>query len=237
MLVTSYYNIYNKPEKFIEYIYLFFDLAASGIPIIVFTDPSLVDKFRIFPSSVKVIGIPIESFELYSIGMNYSRELPNNRNPNKDTKKYLSLMNTKIEFILRASEITDINIDTFIWIDFGILKIIKNINEFINKLRLINNKTFQKIIMPGCWKFGTEFNVDNVNWRFCGGFFIIPRKHIYTFYDHSKIVLNDFCTLLNYKLTWETNIWNFIEYFRCKDIIEWYSADHNDSIIIDIINQ
>ena len=67
MLVTCYYDIYNKPERFMEYLYLFYDLGISGIPMVIFTDPSLVYKFRIFPYNVKVIGIPLNEFEFSSL--------------------------------------------------------------------------------------------------------------------------------------------------------------------------
>jgi hypothetical protein len=237
MIVTSYYDIYNKPERFYEYLDLFFDLGASGIPIILFTSPNLVRKFRIFPSSVKVIGVPLESFEFYKLGMSYNGDLPNSRSQTKDTKEFLSLMNTKIEFILKASELFED--DKFIWVDFGILKIIKNVERFINKLKSVNEQSFDTIAIPGCWGFGRSFSVDEVNWRFCGGFFVMPKKHIQSFYNHSKNVFTDFCTIPIYKLCWETNVWSLVEYFALKDSITWYFADHNDSILlnIDLINQ
>lgn len=232
MLVTSYYDIYGKPERFMEYIYNFYDLAISGIPIIVFTDPSLISKFRIFPSSVTVIGVPLEIFELYSLAMKYNGELPSGRTPAKDTKEFYSIMNTKIEFILRALDLCED--DTLIWIDFGILKIVKNKERFINKLRLINNTKFNKITMPGCWSYGRQHSVDQVHWRFCGGFFAIPRQYVATFYQHSKNVLTDFCSMPQYKLTWETNVWSIIEMYAAKDIIDWYFADHDDSIVCNL---
>jgi len=232
MLVTCYYDVYKKPEKFMEYLYNFYDLGISGIPIILFTDPSLVYKFKIFPPTLQVIGIPLELFELYSLGSNYTGELPIHRSPNKDTKEYMSLMNTKIEFILRASELIDD--DTFIWIDFGILKIVKNKQIFLQKLHDVNRGTFDKLMIPGCWGPNHPFQTDSVSWRFCGGFFVIPRKHIQPFFKHSKNVLNDFCTLSIYKLTWETNVWQIVEMFAAQDWLQWYSADHNDSILLNI---
>ena len=235
MIVTCYYDIYNKPEKIIEYLHLFYDIGISGLPIILFTDPLLVEKFQNFPPSVKVIGMSLDLFELYSIGNKYNGELPNSRCITKDTKEFYSLMNTKIEFILRASEMCDV--DNFIWLDFGILKIIKNTVHFINKLKSVNESTFDKITIPGCWTMGRSFSVEVVNWRFCGGVFVIPRKHIQTFYEHSRNVLTDFCTQAIYKLTWETNVWNIVEYFACSDIIQWFFADHNDSILHNIDNQ
>jgi hypothetical protein len=235
MLVTSYYEIYDKPERVSYYMTLFDKLGNSGIPIILFTDPSLVEHFKAFPSSVTVIGMDIKTFELYSMAMNYSGDLPASRNTTKDTKEFLALMNTKIEFVLKASKLeVAVPEETFIWIDFGILKIIKDVNRFINKLKSVNETTYNKIIIPGCWTPDKFFSADHVHWRFCGGLFVIPRKYINIFYDHSKNVLNDFCTLPHHKLTWETNIWNIIESTRAKDIIQWFSADHNDTILLNI---
>jgi hypothetical protein len=235
MLVTCYYDIYDTPDKFMEYVSSFYELGNSGIPIIVFTDPSLVSSFRNFPDTVKIIGMPLDFFELYSIGMAYHGELPLYRNVKKDTKEFLSLMNTKIECILRASEICEDS--TFVWIDFGILKIIKDRSSFLEKLRMVHQHSFSKVLIPGCWSPTSPFYIDSVHWRFCGGLFIIPREHISSFYQHSKHVLTDFCTLPIYKLTWETNVWFIVELNVGKTWIQWYAADHNDSILpsLDVI--
>jgi hypothetical protein len=237
MLVTCYYNIYGRPDTDNYYLELFKDLGMSGIPITVFTDPSLVHLFSIFPPSVTVIGKSLNDFELYSIGMNYKGELPFNRSASKDTKEFLSLMNTKTEFVSKAAALnftTHLKTDTFIWIDFGILKIVKNKEVFLQKLREINDRIFDKITIPGCWKFGMGHNINNVHWRFCGGLFVIPRIYIDIFNNHHKNVLIDFCTMPQYKLTWETNIWYIVELCSANDIIDWYSADHNDTILTGI---
>jgi len=234
MLVTAYYDIYGKPERFVEYVSLFYDLGVSGIPMILFTDPSLVSKFRIFPASVIVVGMPLNTFELYNIAMNYDGELPPTRNVQKDTKEFFALMNTKMEFVKKAAEIAPEH-NTFMWIDFGILKIMKNPERVLTMLNEIQGKTFTKFTIPGCWSYGRAFTVNAIHWRFCGGFFVIPRTHIDRFYNHSKCVLTDFCTQPIYKLTWETNVWTLIEFCAEKDNIEWYFADHNDTMIMNIV--
>jgi hypothetical protein len=232
MIVTGFYDIYNKPENFKKYFDLFYKVGISGIPIILFTSPNFAEQFKTFPS-VMTISIELSDFELYNLCINFDGDLPEIRNNNKDTKEFLALMNSKIEFILNASRLcTD---DTFIWIDFGILKIIHNIDNFINKLKLINEKRLDKIIIPGCWGKGYSFSFNTVNWRFCGGVLIIPKSHIESFYNYSKIILKNEYNIPNFKLTWETNIWNLIEQIYYKnDEIQWYSADHNDSILLDI---
>jgi len=216
-----------------EYLYLFYDLGISGIPITLFTDPSLVYKFRIFPPTVTVIGVPLTDFELYNMGMNYSRDLPAGRTPQKDTKEFFSLMNTKIEFVKRAMERWP-DISTFSWIDYGILKITKYPERVLAKLAEIGQQSFSKMAIPGCWAFGRNFSVEQIHWRFCGGFFVIPRHYVLPFYEHSKGVLRDFCTMDFYKLTWETNVWATIEFCAEKDNLAWYFADHDDTIILNI---
>lgn len=233
MLVTAYYDIYNKPHKFFEYVSLFYDLGISGIPIVLFTDPSFVYKFRIFPSTVHIVAMPLNSFELYRIGMNYNRDLPDSRTPEKDTKEFFSLMNTKIEFVKKASELYP-DVEQFSWIDFGILKIVRNTDRFIKRLQKIDESSYSKIMIPGCWAQGLPMDVNAIQWRFCGGFLLIPKQFIPEFFQHSKNVLNDFCTMSQYKLTWETNVWYIIEVYAEQHNIEWYYADHDDSMILNM---
>lgn len=234
MLVTCYYDIYQKPERFLEYLYLFYDLAVSGLPILLFTDPALVPKFRIFSSllNIKVIPVPLQEFVLYQLAMSYQGALPVNRTPQKDTKEFYALMNTKMEFIHKAMEHT--TDETLIWIDYGILKIVKNQERFLNKLQEVNETQFHKLTIPGCWGFGRTLHVDSIHWRFCGGFFVMPRHLSSLFYEHSRNVLKDFCTLPQYKLTWETNVWTVIESCAERSKIDWYFADHNDTIVLNI---
>ena len=230
MLVTCYYDIYGKPERFFEYASLFYDLGISGLPIVLFVDPSMVYKFRIFPSTVHVIGLPLQEVELYQLSMSYTGELPSGRTLAKDTKEFYGLMNAKIEFVQRAAAL--FSAEKYMWIDFGICKIFKNTEHVIEKLKELQHRTFTKMYLPGCWPYGRPMSVDHINWRFCGGFFVIPSEFVNCFVDHSKAVLKDFCTMPQYKLTWETNIWTVIEMCAEKENMVWYNADHNDSMIL-----
>ena len=235
MLITCFYDIYCDTSRFQTYFDLFLPLAHSGIPIVLFVDPSDLPRFANLPFTVKVVAAPLADFELYQMAMAYSRDLPNDRNKDKDIKEFYSLMNTKIEFVKRASELPDLPQDsTFIWIDFGILKIIKNKERVILKLKEIHLKPISKMKIPGCWSTGRGFSVESINWRFCGGFFAMPKSYISTFFEHSKNVLRDFCTLSQYKLTWETNVWAIIESCAEKHNMDWYFADHNDTMILNI---
>jgi hypothetical protein len=210
-------------------------VAQSGIPIILFVDPTNFHKFRYLPFTVHVVSLPLSEVKLYQMAMAYQGELPPTRNLSKDIKEYFALMNSKIEFVKIASELPHVPPSpSYTWVDFGFLKMIKDTNKVLDKLKEIHWKPILKMKIPGCWNFGRPFSVDTIHWRFCGTFFMIPTSYLPTFYQHSKNVLSDFCNLSMYKLTWETNVWTIIESCAAKDDIDWYQADHNDSIILNI---
>jgi hypothetical protein len=235
MLVTSFYEIYGKPERIPQYFKWFEPLGYSGLPMIVFTESEFVHLFDAYPATVRVIPLALKSLELYQIGMKYNRELPRHRTPEKDTQEFLSLMNTKIELLKHAA--IHCENDTLIWIDFGIFKIMKTPKKVLAKLFQLTHLSFDKIVIPGCdtyLKHGCF--PDRVNWRFCGGFFVMPREHLDTFYKDSKNVLSSFCDDPQYKLTWEVNIWYIIEMCTGRKNILWYHAGHEDTIVLNIEN-
>jgi len=230
MFVTSFYNIYPGNDRFFEYMTLFYDIAISGLPIVIFVDPSMVYKLRIFPNTVHVIGLPLTDCEIYRQATAYSRELPVGRTVSKDTKEFMGLMNCKPEFIKRAAALFPA--EKYIWIDVGIMKIVKKPEQCIAKLHELEGRSFPKIRFGGCWAFGRPMNVEYIHWRVAGGMIIIPSGFVDEFYNHCKGVVRDFCTLPQYKLTWETNIWSVVELFAMKDNMSWYMCDHDDSLIL-----
>ncbi len=231
MLVTCYYDIYNKPYLFMEYIYYFYDLATSGLPIIVFTEEKYISKFRIFGSNVSVVCLTLDELELFQIGKQYTRNLPSTRNVLKDTKEYLSLMNSKIEFISKASQIcTD---ETFIWIDFDLMRYIKHPEPILKRLHILHTDTYDKIIIPG-FTDNAALSMNEINSHFYGTFFIMPKRFIEDFFQHSKNVFGDFCKLPQYNISWEPNVWCVIEMCAMKSNITWYFADKNDTLITNL---
>lgn len=230
MFITCLYDLYGKPDAMRTYMELFRPLAESGLPFLLFTDPSSCVLWDIVYPNIRIIPLSLSDCELYQIGMSYQGELPTHRHPTKDTQAFFSLMNTKIEFMKKGAALTDH--DTLIWLDIGLLKIATHKERCIERLHAIHRSAYEKITIPGCWSHTSACDVNIVNWRFCGGLLIMPRSFLDRFYDHSKNVLTDFCTMPIYKLTWETNVWSVIEYCAERDNIVWYAADHNDSMIM-----
>ena len=237
MIVTAYYDLYGRPARFWEYFDLFYEVAASGLSIVLFTSPDLIRRFRFLPPTVHLVSLPLEDCELYSMAMAYCGELPSGRTPEKDTREFFALMNTKIEFVKRARAMYPTKTGhAWMWLDYGIMKIMKRPEDVLEKLRALESTVVppKNMLLPGCWGMGQHaFRVDQINWRFCGGFFVIPDDFVDRFYDHSRCVLRDFCTQSQYKLTWETNVWAIIE--ACaedRDRMQWYAADHDDRMIL-----
>ena len=232
MYVTCLYDIYNKPEKMAEYIKLFTPLVESGLVIHLYTSSELAHHFKDYPSNIKVFVVPLKYLELYNLCMKEKTELPNERNPDKDTREYLSLMNTKVELLIRSSEVCED--ETIIWIDFAILKLFSNSQKCIEKFKQFDTLFFDKVNIPGCWYKGEALYLNAIHWRFCGSFVVVPRSLMKRFYNDCKDTLHIFYNK-ELKVTWEVNVWNHIEYYRGKDYVKWYYALHNDSMINNLL--
>jgi Pyruvate/2-oxoacid:ferredoxin oxidoreductase delta subunit len=139
-------------------------------------------------------------------------------------------MNAKSEFIKIVKDANK-DISHFIWFDAGISKIFKHPTETLKNIFNIiatNNFKSNSIFIPGCWSFTPNFDklLTSVCWRFCGGFFIIPRKLVNLF--HYTVCRG--CEDIIFKsglAVWEVNVWAYIE----KDLpIHWIYGDHDDTI-------
>lgn len=232
MFVTCLYDIYNIPEKIVDYIKYFESLAESGIKIHVYTDPKLAPFFSKFIDNVKIIPLPLKYVEIFQIGMTSSTELPDNRSKEKDTKEYFSLMNSKIEFVLKSMNVCED--ETMAWIDFGILKLCKNPQLCCKLLKKIENIKFDKLYIPGSWNQDAGLFMNSVHWRFCGSFVIGPRSLFKTFFEDTKKTFLDGIDKYNL-LIWETNIWCSVEFCGGNKYINWYKASHNDTMILNLI--
>jgi hypothetical protein len=224
--VTAYYKIYDDSDN-TEYIDYFLKWADKGANVVLFLDPlytSVAEKFAAYPK-VKVINdVAFEDFpvaKLFPAGCN----MPASRNEKKDTYKYLVLMNSKLEFIKMAQpHITTPNVA---WIDFGITKILKNIDVAWTKVTNIMIPQ-DKVLIPGCTQ-KAPISYDNVHWRFCGGLVFGTNANLLKF---PALAFSQLLVMQqsNNKLSWEVNVWATMEQAGQADFFQWYSADHNDRI-------
>jgi hypothetical protein len=194
--------------------------------VLVFTDLELgVEDARIH-----VIRIPLVGFQTYASMMAADAALPTHRNPNKDTAAFLALMNTKAEMVFQAASLIKKGwipaVTHVAWIDCGIHKIFREGDDVAGCLRRIQDRRFttDKILMPGCWSAPQRsVSADTVNWRFCGGFFIVPVVLAARFYHATEWTR---VTHFQQTHTWEVNVWAATEKWE-GDLFAWWSADHN----------
>lgn len=248
--VTAYYSIQsssNSERSFAWRLQHFRDLLASGLSIMLFTDS--VEPFRDllqeFPQFQIGDVLPLTETNLYKnhIGAIVNQhQMPEYRNPEKDTFDYLFLMLLKNEFLQRAMEKG--NSTHYAWIDFSISYIFKKAASTLDFLRFICSRPLGRfLIMPGSWATDRNHNFihlygDNVIqivpvWRFCGGFFMGDRESIRAF---NQLYCEQFPRLLEENqntMIWEMNYWAWLEH---KNLFhpQWYYADHHDDMLLNI---
>jgi hypothetical protein len=163
----------------------------------------------------------------------YKDNLPASRNQVKDSFLFLCLMNMKIEFVVSAVNENPFNTNHFAWIDFNLAHIFKDKWQTAQWMHYLTTCFWAPkfIANPGCWDKGQgqESIVDNINWRFCGGFMIGDGESFNELFD---LYLEHFTPFMHkYRhITWEVNFWAWLE-VNARWNITWYKADHDDSIV------
>ena len=230
--VTALYDIGGRPVN--ELLDAFQPFAKSSMNICIFTDQTDLEE-KLGRPGITIRILPRDTLHIFK---HEATVLPKGRNEQKDTLDFLRLMNAKPDFLMRAS-ILHPTASTFVWMDFGILKISKNTERFVKRIQRVEESVElhpNKIILPGCTGriSPTQDCINQPIWRFCGGIAIVPRSLIRPFFEHAFGYLE---TLRSKQtLTWEVNVWAAIESSH-PDLFHWYSADHNDSIVDSPIRQ
>jgi len=223
--VTAFFRLRDRKVDEEELLQNFRELAASGLPITLFADEGFAEDVPDFPSNVHVIERQLGQLWPFR---HHPAGLPEHRDPQKDTKDFLLLQHAKLDLLAAAAkddaEHPPVNFPShYAWIDFGILKIVKDHAAFLTKLKTLAPPP-KCVLAPGCWRKGDHANDDGVNWRFCGGFLLADRGSI------PDLVEDYHVTFRRQKhLTWEVNTWAQME--AAGTLFDWYEADHNDSII------
>jgi hypothetical protein len=214
--VTAFYPI--RTDVPVEaYMNEFRKLMETGVPILLFTEP---DTFiRDLEPNVRQVSLPLVRYE--------NVILPKQRNAQKDTVEFMSLMLMKMKCMTEALQYTDSS--HLAWIDFRVFYIVQHTPIVQEKLRALTTRSFQgltKIAAPGCWNPTPAFDILNsICWRFCGGFFLGPRDIFPLAYQQQTQLVQEHLP----HLTWEVNYWT-----KMEEYFLWYAADHKDSIIMNM---
>lgn len=198
-------------------------LEATGVRLHVFVSPEHRDKIEVRNGVIETITL--EDLDMYSMS---PQGLPDTRRSDKDTRNFLILMNAKIELVNRAIDSGKHSSTHYAWVDFNIYHVLTD--HASERLKSIARTRFPSKCMyfPGCWEKGVVW--DTVNWRFCGGFFLGDVASIRSFY---QLYYQEYPNLP--KLTWEVNVWAYLESIGWE--CDWYAADHDDSILAIVLHK
>lgn len=193
-------------------------LVETGIRIVLFLDHR---STWTFPGNVHVERVSLEETWAWKC-IPQDADLP--KNPNSDTLEYLQIQNTKSQWLVIAEHIDPFKTDWFAWIDFGIVHVFRDPDTTLARIRDLTPPEVPCIEIAGIWGF-LRRDLDNVNWRFAGGFLLVHRSCVNEFFANC---CNTIRTHLP-KVTWEVNIWAIMEADGFK--FRWFPADHDDRII------
>ena len=242
--VTCYLQIYDidydDSKTFEKRLELFMKIVELGVNISVFISPEYENTFNNITkkyNNIKVIEVLSIDELIFTKMTNNNKEycnLPEIRNIIKDSPNYMTLMNSKTEFLYKTIIANPFNTEYFAWFDFSLPYIFKNLNTTLMEFKKLSLQNYigSFIAIPGC----LNFKINDVNWikntvvwRFCGGFLIGDKNSLLNFYNVSINYFPNFLKLTN-NVLWEVNYWAWLE--GCGYISPlWFLADHNDTII------
>lgn len=238
--VTSFLNMNeSRPScrNIDTYFSLFQHLVDSRIQIHAYVSPEYYEicKNRFKSDYVFFESIQLEDLRAYKELSTIKVSLPAIRNTDKDTYNFLTIMNSKTEFMQKAIQ-TDIFSSThFAWIDFGIFHIIKNIQHIKELLYKISTATLKDsfLAIAGIYPRRPYVDFSNIDWRCCGGFFIGDKNSMLEF---DMLYKNNFFRITEQTgiLTWETNIWAWFEQFLTWNPIIYLARSHDDTMFENI---
>ena len=208
----------------------FKQLAASGIPLILYLDERLKERGEDlclrFPNILRCEYVTLDISWVPDYVL-----LPSTRRVEKDTIEYFCIQLSKLR-LLRDSA-AYVKTTHIAWIDFGIYHIFKNPAAMTHLLRHIAASEFptNKILAPGCWDLPHAYGMDrydvwnSICWRFCGGFLVGAVELFAAAAERQQnLVMGNLPGI-----TWEVNYWAMMEEYFTN-----YRADHDHSIVANV---
>jgi len=235
--VTCYYHLSeneNKPPSW--RLGHFEKIASLGLNICVYGDSTTtpwLEKLVVKYPNICLLDILYDNTPIVQICKAIDWDLPSNRNHEKDTREYLTLMNAKIEFVHDAILKNPFQTNHFAWIDFSMAYLFHNPENSFQKLQQLSQQNLPEkyLAIPGCWSFPPKDIKNLIHWRFCGTFFIGDKYKIKEFYKLYQTHFPEFLYKIN-GLTWEVNFWAWLEIQeKLEWKPQWYESDHNDKLL------
>jgi len=205
-------------------------LFASGIPLVLYMDAWYRERLdpAAVPDHVVIAPLELEETETWQLVSGRRPRLPERRTPEKDTTRFLAMMNAKTELVARAVLDGLVETPRTGFIDAGIAKIFAEPEASFRRVREADLERLDRVLIPGCWEpreRAIEDLFDEIDWTFCGGLVLMPSDLALSFAGACFGALGEF--LSRGRLAWEVNVWAWAatEY---PGYFMWFQADHDD---------
>jgi hypothetical protein len=200
-------------EESIEYLETW---TKCPIPVVFFVEASLKNKLN-----------PKQTYRILS---QQKREvsLPQNRNLEKDTAEHLWNTHLKTKCTAEIAQENPFQTEYFAFLDFDAPRL--GLSEWMKTVDHIFVPDRDALYIPGCWDKQATPNPHNINWRFCGAFFLGSKKRIQEFAELCEQQFDTFLDACDQVLTWEVNYWAWLEATQPWKP-NWFLADHNESLV------
>ena len=222
--------------KLDEVLQNFLKIASTGIHLCVYASPAYYDTIKTATMHYRNVTmmecLRLEDTWTSGIVKNTANlRLPVVRTAGHDTADFFTLMNSKLEFVKKAMDVTDGT--HYAWVDFRISHVFKDDDTSLSYLSMLGRSALapQFMATPGCWAPGVYYERIHihVSWRFCGGFIMGDRGSLDALWELHLAHYPRFLETLRMHL-WEVNYWAWLEHETGWNS-GWYAADHDDSII------
>ena len=235
--ITALYVIPNQkwrnPEFYLEKIEY---LIQSGVPIICYLDKALESQGEELKRKYPNLTIP-EYVTLDKSWVPTDVSLPSTRFEEKDTIDYLCIQLSKLKLLAKSANIARTTHTA--WIDAGILYLIDRdkSRRLLNEIATTSwpNKLFapggydktwlQEVIKMNADPPRYLHFLEYVIWNYLGGFLLGDKTLWANAFEQQTAVVKKYLP----KLSWEVNYWSQM------DVFTWYYADHNISMIENLL--
>ncbi len=213
-----------------DYLSRFEVLAASGLSIALFLDPSLRAVGDAwcgrFPNLRVLAYVELPDTAVFRAIEGRELRLPEHRGDN-DSLEYMTIGNSKLEWLQRAARSDPFRSTHFAWIDFGIAHVLHEPRATLTALGKVRPR--YPLIAPGCYRrdpYSEAQLWSQVCWHYCGGFLLCDRAH-------AEYLNDEFlhCLSVEYpRFSWEVNFWAVLE-LKYGVQFNWYKAEFDDSML------
>ena len=100
----------------------------------------------------------------------------------------------------------------------------KSNNPVKQHLRKLNYRSENNFLLQEIY----QYLYDRISWRFCGGFFLGDKESLLHFFEKFKFFWVLY--LSKNKITWEVNIWHYMEFLGLLNTL-WYNSSHDEGMV------